>query len=104
MNRLLLGTAAMAVVTLFTRAAPFLFFSKRKPPAYLDFLQRYAPAAVMSLLVLSTFRSVDFGSAPHGLPALAGVAVTAALHLWKRNVLVSIAGGTALYMLLSGLL
>ncbi len=104
MNRLLVGTAAMAAVTFFTRAAPFLFFSKREPPPFLNFLQRYAPAVVMSLLVLSTFRNVDFGSAPHGLPALAGVALTAALHLWKRNVLLSIAGGTALYMALIGFL
>jgi branched-subunit amino acid transport protein AzlD len=104
MTRLFVATLAMAAVTLFTRAMPFLFFSKRKPPAFLDFLQRYAPAVVMSLLVLSTFRSLDFSAPPHGLPALAGVAATAALHLWKRNVLLSIAGGTSLYIALISLL
>lgn len=104
MTRLIVATLAMAAVTLFTRAAPFLFFSKREPPPFLNFLQRYAPAVVMSLLVLSTFRSLDFSSAPHGMPALAGVALTAGLHLWKRNVLLSIVGGTGLYMLLTVLL
>jgi branched-subunit amino acid transport protein AzlD len=104
MTRLIVATLAMAAVTLFTRAAPFLFFSKREPPPFLNFLQRYAPAVVMSLLVLSTFRSLDYSAAPHGLPALAGVAATAALHLWRRNVLLSIVGGTGLYMLLSALL
>jgi branched-subunit amino acid transport protein AzlD len=104
MSGILLATFAMAAVTLFTRAAPFIFFSRRKPPPFLDFLQRYAPAVVMSLLVLSTFRGLDYSAAPHGLPALAGVAVTAVLHLWKRNVLLSIVGGTGLYMALTALL
>lgn len=100
MSRILLSVLVMALVTLFTRAAPFLFFARRRPPAILDYLQRYIPPVVMSLLVLSTFKDIDFTAAPHGLPALAGAALTALLHLGRRNVLLSIAGGTALYMLL----
>ncbi|TFG80761.1 MAG: branched-chain amino acid transport [Spirochaetales bacterium] len=94
----------MAVVTFLTRATPFLFFSRRKPPAFLDYMQRYAPPVVMSLLVLSSFKDIDFSSSPHGLPAFAGAILTAALHLWKRNTLLSIAGGTATYMILIRLL
>ncbi|MEN6499152.1 MAG: AzlD domain-containing protein, partial [Rectinema sp.] len=33
-------------------------------------------------------------------PALVAGALTALLHFWKRNVLLSIVGGTALYMAL----
>lgn len=100
MSRVLLSVLVMALVTLFTRAAPFLFFSRRRPPAFLDYLQRYIPPVVMSLLVLASFKDIDFAATPHGLPALAGAALTALLHGWKRNVLLSIGGGTALYMLL----
>ncbi len=100
MTRILLAVAVMAGVTLLTRAAPFLFFSKRKPPAVLDYLQRFIPPVVMTLLVLASFKDIRFAEAPHGLPALLGAAATALLHFWKRNVLLSIAGGTALYMIL----
>ncbi|MBU0926400.1 MAG: AzlD domain-containing protein [Spirochaetes bacterium] len=100
MNRILATVAAMAIVTIATRAAPFLFFSKRKPPASLDFLQAYLPPALMTILVLSAFRNVSWAASPHGAPALAGAVATAVLHLWRRNVLLSIAGGTAIYMAL----
>lgn len=97
---MLISVTVMAAVTLATRAAPFVFFSRKKPPAFLDYLQRYVPPAVMCLLALSSFKDIPFGQAPYGIPALAGAAATAILHLWKRNVLLSIACGTAVYMAL----
>lgn len=100
MTRVLLTVAAMAAVTVLTRAAPFLFFSRRKPPAALDYLQAYLPPALMTILVLSAFKDIRWADAPHGIPALAGAVATAALHLWRRNVLLSIACGTAVYMVL----
>ncbi len=100
MSRLLAAVAVMAAVTLATRAAPFLLFSRKRPPAFLDYLQRYVPPVVMSLLVLSSFKDLPFRQSPWGIPALAGAAATALLHLWKRNVLLSIAGGTAIHMVL----
>ena len=100
MSRVLLAVLAMAAVTLATRAAPFLFFARRRPPAFLDYLQRFIPPLVMSLLVLASFKDLRFAEPPHGLPALLGAAATALLHLARRNTLLSIAGGTALYMVL----
>ncbi|MFH2115906.1 MAG: AzlD domain-containing protein [Spirochaetota bacterium] len=100
MSRLLLAVLVMTAVTILTRAAPFLFFSRRKPPAFLGFLQIYAPPVIMTLLVLGALKDVPFGQTPYGIPALSGVALSAALHLWKRNVLLSIAGATTLYMIL----
>jgi branched-subunit amino acid transport protein AzlD len=100
MSRLLLAVLVMTTVTILTRAAPFLFFSRRKPPAFLGFLQVYAPPVIMSLLVLGALKDVPFKEAPYGIPALSGVLLSAALHLWKRNVLLSIAGATTLYMVL----
>jgi len=98
--KMLFVVAAMTAVTFFTRAAPFLFFARKKPPAVFDYLQRYIPPAIMVILVLGSFKDIDFAASPHGLPAIAGALVTAGLHFWRRNVLVSITGGTALYMLL----
>ena len=55
---------------------------------------------MMGLLVVYCLRNVSIVEAPHGLPELISIAVLAALHLWKRNVLLSIGVGTALYMVL----
>lgn len=94
----------MTIITLFTRAAPFLFFAKRQVPPLLVYLQHYVPPVVMCLLVLASYKDIAFSRAPYGLPALLGGLCTALLHLWKRNVLLSIAGGTALFMVLTRLL
>jgi branched-subunit amino acid transport protein AzlD len=104
MSRLVLAVLVMTAVTILTRAAPFLFFSRRKPPAFLEFLQIYVPPVIMTLLVLGALKEVRFGSHPYGIPAVAGVLASALLHLWKRNVLLSIAGSTSLYMILIRLL
>ena len=58
----------------------------------------------MAMLVIYCLKDVNLTEAPHGLPALFAVAVTAALHVWKRQMIVSIFGGTAVYMLLLRLL
>ena len=63
-------------------------------------ITRWTPFLLMGLLVVYSLRSVDILSGSHGLPEAIAVAATALLHLWKRNTLVSILAGTAVYMLL----
>ena len=93
--------AVMAIVTFLTRALPFLLFGRKgNPPRVVLYLGRYLPAAVIAMLIVYCFRSVNFQSAANWAPALiAGVAV-AVLHIWKRNNMLSIVGGTILYMIL----
>ena len=91
---------AMGLVTLACRATPFLFFMRRRPPAMVDFLQIYIPPMIMTVLVLGSFKSVKFTTPPYGIPELVSGLVVAGLHLWRRNTLLSILGGTALYMVL----
>ena len=59
---------AMGLVTLACRAAPFLFFMKRRPPAFVDFLQLYIPPMIMTVLVLNCFKSVRFAAPLYGIP------------------------------------
>ena len=88
-------------VTLAIRFAPFVFFSRgRSIPPAVRFLGSVLPPAIMVILILMTLRLVDLFQGNRGLPEFAGIALTALLHLWKRNTLLSIAGGTALYMVL----
>ena len=92
---------AVAAGTQLTRWLPFwLFPEKKQPPAVVTYLGRVLPPAMMGLLVVYCLRSVDLTAGSHGLPEFLAVAVTAALQLWRRNSLLSIAAGTALYMLL----
>lgn len=92
---------AVAAGTQITRWLPFwLFPENRKPPALVTYLGRVLPTATMGLLIVYCLKDVAWLSAPHGAPELIAIAVVAALHCWKGNVLLSIAGGTAAYMLL----
>lgn len=92
---------AVVAATLLTRFLPFLIFPAGRPtPKYIQYLGKYLAPAVFGMLVVYCLRNVNFLVAPHGLPELIGVAVTAVLHLWRRQMLLSIAGGTVCYMLL----
>ena len=92
---------AVAAGTQLTRWLPFWIFpERRKPPAAVTYLGRVLPPAMMGLLVVYCFKGVNWSAPPHGAAELLATAVVAVLHCWRRNVLVSIAGGTAVYMLL----
>ena len=94
------ASIAMALVILFCRALPFLFFSGRKAPKFLSFVETYMPALAMAVLALSPYASLRWDRSPHGIPEVVAGIVVLCLHLWKRNPLLSILGGTGLYMLL----
>lgn len=95
-------TVSMVVLgTLITRFLPFIVFPAGKPtPKYIQFLGKFLPAAVFGLLVIYCLRNVSLVSGSHGIPELISIAVVIGLHLWKRQMLISIAGGTICYMLL----
>ena len=95
-------TIAMVVLgTMITRFLPFIIFPADRPtPDYVRYLGRALPPAALGLLVIYCLKDVDFLSGAHGLPELIAMAVVTALHFWKRQMLLSIAGGTVVYMLL----
>ena len=91
----------MAVVTLVTRALPFLLFGRSdRPPRIILYLGRVLPPAIIAMLVVYCLRGISFGAAANWVPALVASVAVAALHLWKRNNMLSILGGTVLYMVL----
>ncbi|NLO35135.1 MAG: branched-chain amino acid transporter AzlD [Clostridiaceae bacterium] len=97
----LLVIAVVAALTFLTRALPFwLFRSPDWPPAWLSDLNRLMPPAVIAILVVFCLREIRFLAPESSLPQLIGVALVACLHVWKRNNLLSIGVGTAVYMLL----
>ena len=87
--------------TLLTRFLPFLIFREgRETPKVVQYIGKYLPSAVFGMLVIYCLRNVDFVSGVHGAPELIAIAVTCGLHLWKKQMLLSIASGTICYMLL----
>lgn len=87
--------------TMLTRYLPFLLFPGNKPtPKYIRYLGNVLPAAVFGLLVIYCLKNVSLLTGSHGIPELVSIAVVITLHLWKRQMLLSIAGGTVCYMLL----
>jgi len=96
-----LVVAVCAGVTLLTRALPFLFFGgKNGVPRIIAALGRTLPPAIMAALVVYCLKGVPFGTFADGAKQLIAAAVVVALHLWRRSTLLSIAGGTAVYMIL----
>ena len=97
-----LVTIGMVILgTVLTRFIPFLVFPAGKPtPRYIQYLGKVLPAAVFGLLVVYCLRNVDLFAGSHGIPEFLAILVVVVLHLWKRQMLLSIAGGTVCYMLL----
>lgn len=95
-------TVTMVVLaTMLTRFLPFLVFPEGKPtPKYIRYLGKVLPAAVFGLLIIYSLKNVSIFSGSHGIPEFLSIVLVMALHLWKRQMLLSIAGGTVCYMLL----
>lgn len=95
-------TIGMVVLgTVLTRFLPFLIFPAGRPtPKYIQYLGRVLPSAVFGLLVVYCLKTVSPFAGSRGLPELISIALVIGLHSWKRQMLLSIAGGTLCYMLL----
>lgn len=92
---------AVAAGVMITRFLPFILFpEKKEAPAYITYLGKVLPPAMMGLLVVYCFKSVSITRAPFGIPEVLAALVVIGLHNWKSNALFSIGGGTAVYMFL----
>ena len=93
--------AVMAIITALLRFLPFWIFGEnRKTPPLITYLGQVLPYAIMGMLVVYCLKDVSLLSTPFGIPELLGCTCVAGLHVWKRNTLLSIGGGTVFYMLL----
>lgn len=95
-------TVGMVVLgTALTRFLPFLIFPADRPtPKYIRYLGTVLPSAVFGLLIVYSLKDVNLFAGSHGVPELISILLVITLHVWKRQMLLSIAGGTVCYMLL----
>ena len=86
--------------TFLERWLPFLIFRKGEIPSLIRYLGKVLPLAIMATLVVYCLRGTTFHAMANFIPQIVAVLVTVGLHLWKRNTLISVFGGTAIYMCL----
>ncbi|MBQ9239105.1 MAG: AzlD domain-containing protein [Treponema sp.] len=100
----LLATVLSAAIIFATRALPFLLFAIRKPPRIIAFIEKYIPPMIMAVLFVYCFKDVRFAAAPFGAPHIIALTAIVAVHRWRHNPLLSIGGGTLLFVLLQRML
>lgn len=89
------------LVTMATRFLPFLIFNdSKKIPPIIAYLGKVLPYAIMGMLVVYCMKEVAFLCYPYGIPEILGCLAVGALHVWRRNSLLSIGVGTVFYMIL----
>ena len=95
-------TIAMVILgTMLTRFVPFFVFPAGKPtPKYVQYLGNVLPPAVFGLQIIYCLKNVSIFTGSHAIPELLAITLVIALHTWKRQMLLSIAGGTIFYMIL----
>lgn len=96
----ILATICIALVILFERAFSFILFSKKEPPAFIRFIEKYIPPMVMAALVVYCLKDFQFTTVHGSIPTVAGIVITTVAYKWKHNSLVAIFGGTIVYMVL----
>ena len=97
---ILLSILVPAALTFGLRALPFLLLNKRVLPKRIEYLGNVFPMAIMATLVVYCLKSIPETAWQDNLILLAGVAVTAMVHLWKKSSILSITAGTVVYMAL----
>lgn len=91
----------IAVCTFATRVFPFVLFGRsHQPTPIIQYLGKILPSAVIAILIIYCLKSVSFSHSAAFAPQFIGVAVVVALHVWKRNNLLSIGLGTICYMIM----
>lgn len=98
--QMLVTIAVIALATFATRALPFICFGSREPPIILLTIEKNLPPMILLLLVIYCLKNVQWFSAPYGIPELFSIGIVAGLHLWKKNAMLSIFTGTAIYMIM----
>lgn len=91
----------LAVMTALTRALPFLVFPAGKPtPKYIQYLGKALPLAVFGMLVVYCLKDVQWLEGMYGIPEVVGILACVIMHVWRRQLFLSMAVSTAVYMIL----
>ncbi len=93
--------AVATICTFITRVVPFALFGRNKamPPLVKEIATKLPPA-IIAILVIYCIKDVNLGDMTKFAATIISVVAVVVLHLWKRKILLSIGGGTVIYMVL----
>ena len=97
LDYLIIVIIVMALSTYFTRLIPFLIFSSGRESSILNYVAKSTPPMVMMILVVYMLKDMNYYSYELVFTFNA-IAVTIGFQVFKRNALLSIVAGTAVYM------
>ncbi len=97
LTQALISIPVMAVILFLLRILPFAFFSKKEPPPVLTYIGKHLPPLVMTVLLIYNLRNIELQIAPYGMAEILASLFTVIMHLWRKNAMISIFGGTILY-------
>ena len=99
-RQVLISIVIISLITIALRALPFILLKGRKTPAWIEYMGRVLPFAVIGMLVVYCLKGISFTTPAGFAPALIATAVVALSYVWKQNTLLSIISGTVIYMIL----
>jgi branched-subunit amino acid transport protein AzlD len=99
-TKAIIASFLIGLIVFCERLFPFAVFSKRQPGKLIHIFERYIPPVVMIGLLIYSLRDVRFTSLIQWVPQISAISFTIVTYLWKKNTLISIFGGTIIYMIL----
>lgn len=101
LSQQMITIGCIVLATMLTRFLPFFLYPEhKKVPDYIVYLGQVLPGAIFGMLVIYCLKDVRLLTGSHGIPEFISIGVVVILHLWKRQMLISIAGGVICYMVL----
>ena len=99
-RQVLISIVIISLITIALRALPFILLKGRKTPAWIEYMGRVLPFAVIGMLVVYCLKGISFTTPAGFAPVLIATAVVVLSYVWKQNTLLSIISGTVIYMIL----
>ncbi|MPW25712.1 branched-chain amino acid transporter AzlD [Alkalibaculum sp. M08DMB] len=100
-SNLIITIIIMATTTFFTRLVPFIIFpSNKETPKYILYLGDVLPYSIIGMLIIYCLKNISLLTFPYGMGEIIAILFVIIVHVWKKNTLLSICGGTILYMFL----
>ena len=99
-SKAIIVSILIGLIVFSERLFPFVLFSKYQPGKLIRIFEHFIPPLVMTGLLIYSLRDIRFTSPEQWVPQISAIAFTIATYLWRKNSLISIFGGTIIYMIL----
>lgn len=89
------------LITWMLRAVPFMMLASLRNSRLLAYIGERMPVGIMAILAVYTLQGTELTSFSAVGATIIALGVTIGLHIWRRQMILSIFGGTAVYVVLA---